>query len=101
MQMPSIENKWTTGNILTLVMLVVQILVFGASGVYYAGQQNVRTTALEAGSAEMRRDITATSSRLQASELNYGRLDERMISVQALLTSMDKKLETIQMQREP
>jgi len=101
MQMPTIENRWTTGNILTLVMLVVQILVFGASGIYYAGQQNVRTTTLESGSVEMRRDITSAMTRLQASELNYGRLDERMISVQALLTSMDKKLETIQMQREP
>ena len=35
MQMPTIENRWTTGNILTLVMLVVQILVFGASGIYF------------------------------------------------------------------
>ena len=101
MQMPTIENRWTTGNILTLVMLVVQILVFGASGIYYAGQQNVRITALEAGAVEARDKIAATANRLQVSEMNYGRMDERLISMQSILTSMDKKLETIQMQREP
>ena len=84
-----------------MLMLLVQIIVFGASGVYYAGQQNVRTSTLENGSIEMRRDIASAMTRLQASELNYGRLDERLISVQAILTSMDKKLETIQEQRVP
>tara|TARA_R110002051_G_scaffold294642_1_gene360125 strand:+ start:699 stop:1028 length:330 start_codon:yes stop_codon:yes gene_type:complete len=102
--MPRIENRWTTGNLLALAGILIQILVLGGGGLWYASGQEGRIEAIAVAVqtvenrtvneiSQIRRDIANNSSRLQSVELNYGRMDERLISIQQLVVNIDRKLE--------
>ena len=104
--MPKVEHRWTFGNVLALFGMVLQVLVLGGGGVWYASGLEARvaqndkatqqvqisaTTAIE----QIRRDVQSNSNRLQAVEMNYGRMDERLISMQSILVNIERKLEQI------
>ncbi len=102
--MPKIENRWTIGNILALAGILMQILVLGGGGLWYASKQEGRIEAVAVAVrmvdartvneiAQIRRDVATNASRLQSVELNYGRMDERLISIQQLAVNIDRKLE--------
>jgi hypothetical protein len=104
MQMPKVEYRWTLGNVLALLGMLVQLLVLGGGGLWYArglearveesikGQMRIEQMT-DAKLEAMRRDVEAHSSRLGLVEMNYGRMDERLISMQSLLVNIDRKLE--------
>ena len=104
--MPKVEYRWTFGNVLALFGMVLQVLVLGGGGIWYASGLEARvaanveetqrvnsttTSAIE----QIRRDVQANSNRLQAVEMNYGRMDERLISMQSILVNIERKLELI------
>lgn len=104
--MPKVEYRWTLGNVLALLGMLVQLAVLGGGGLWYASklesrvEMNVREQATFSTSTnneitQIRRDVQANSNRLQAVELNYGRMDERLISMQSILVNIDRKLEQL------
>ena len=104
--MPKVEYRWTLGNILALAGMGLQILILGGGGLWYASQLEGRVTGAaaaidavsEATSSELsqiRRDVQTNANRLQAVELNYGRMDERLISIQSIVANIDRKLERL------
>ena len=105
MTMPTIENRWTTGNLLTLIALGIQLLGFIIGGTWFASelQGSVAEVVKSADGnkqqiVEIQREVQRQSIRLQASENNYGRMDERLIAMQNILVSIDRRLEQL---REP
>jgi hypothetical protein len=54
MNMPVIENKWTIGNVLVLVAMVVQAIGVGAGGLWYASSLDARISLGQAASVETR-----------------------------------------------
>lgn len=102
MNMPKIENRWTTGNILALVALLIQLIGFGVGGVWFASnlQASVDDVVKSADNnrsqiIEIQREVQRQNSRLQAQEHNYGRMDERLIAMQNILISIDRRLEQL------
>ena len=104
--MPKVEYRWTLGNVLALVGMVIQLAAIGGGGLWYASklENRVNTAVREQASyssttsaeiTQIRRDVQANSNRLQAVEMNYGRMDERLISMQSILVNIDRKLEQL------
>lgn len=104
MSMPKVEYRWTVGNLLTLGAMCIQLAALGGGGLWYASKlenrvelsvsnqanfSNSTTTEIQ----QIRRDVQGNTNRLQAVELNYGRMDERLISMQSLLQNIDRRLE--------
>ena len=105
MTMPTIENRWTTGNLLTLIALGIQLLGFIIGGTWFAGELQASVAEVVSTAdgnkqqiVEIQREVQRQSIRLQASENNYGRMDERLIAMQNILLSIDRRLEQL---REP
>ena len=102
MRMPPIENRWTTGNILTMALLLLQLLVLTAGGVWSLGRteslierNSERITQNTVDIVEVERNQRAIEATVSASVTQYGRMDERLIAMQAMLLSIQTQLERI------
>ena len=102
MYMPLTENRWTTGNILTLALLLLNMLVLGGGGFWAMGKteslierNSERIDQNATDIAEVERNQRAIEATVSASVTQYGRMDERLIAMQAVLLSIQKQLERI------
>jgi len=102
MHMPLTENRWTTGNILTLALLLLNMLVLGGGGLWAMGKteslierNSERIDQNATDIAEVERNQRAIEATVSASVTQYGRMDERLIAMQAVLISIQTKLERI------
>lgn len=104
--MPHIENKWTIGNVVAVIGIMMNMVVLGGGGVWYASQQDARVSSVEGNLERIEVDFTKAMTsanetardnavRIRSVELSYGRMDERMISVQTVVNSIDRRLEAI------
>jgi len=93
--MPDIENRWTVGNILVLFGIAVQMLVLGGGGLWYARSIESRVEANESAVISIQGRQREMAQQLRTSEANYGRMDERLIAMQAILIKVDRRLEKI------
>ena len=102
MRMPLVENRWTTGNILTMALLLLQLLVLTAGGVWSLSKteslierNSERIVQNAADIAEVERNQRAIEATVSASVTQYGRMDERLIAMQSMLLNIQTKLERI------
>jgi hypothetical protein len=119
MNMPAFDNRWTTGNLLTLGGLGLTILSIGVGALFFvwslrddiratrdtsraevAAMREATLAMIEADRARLARidadmkDViaaaTAREARVRALELGAGRIEERLISIQAALGRIEK-----------
>jgi hypothetical protein len=119
MNMPAFDNRWTTGNLLTLGGLGLTILSMIVAASFGWAQMEARTDVIRASmAAELQamrentlamveadrarlaridadmKDVidaaTAREARVRALELGAGRIEERLISIQAALGRIEK-----------
>lgn len=119
MNMPAFDNRWTTGNLLTLGGLGLTILSMIVAASFGWAQMEGRTEVIRASMAaetqamrdatiamveadrarlaRVERDLqdvvsaaTAQAAQVRALELGAGRIEERLISIQAALERIEK-----------
>ena len=102
MAMPVIERRWTVGNALTIAALALQGLALFGGGVWFYSHtvtniqtnfESIQRNTLEISKVEnAQKDIQA---RISFSEAQYGRMDERLIAMQAVLMKIDRQMERL------
>ena len=106
MNMPRLEYRWTMGNALTIFALALQVIVLAGGGLWYASKLESR---IDANTAEFRANGKITDAKverllneqklhaqqIQSSAADYGRMDERLIAMQAILLKIDQTIERI------
>ena len=106
MDIPILEYRWTMGNILTIIALALQVVVLAGGGLWYASKLEGR---IDANTSEFRTNGQITDKRvesiineqklqaqqIQSSAADYGRMDERLIAMQAILLKIDQTIERI------
>jgi hypothetical protein len=99
-QMPAIENKITTGNLLTIAaMLIGGAVAWGAARADIAAIKDRVISveiAAERSRAERQATLAGQETRLRAVEASQARSDERFNSVLAILGRIEARLERIE-----
>jgi len=102
MPMPIIERRWTIGNVLTIASLALQALALFAGGVWFYSNtvtsiqsnfDSIQRNTLEISKVENVQK--AIQTRISSSEAQYGRMDERLIAMQAVLMKIDRQMERL------
>lgn len=83
---PRFENMWTIGNIITIISMVVAGLT--AFIQVRADVQQLREIVME-----LKADNAAEEVRLRSVELGFGRVEERLVSMQTLLQQLVNRQE--------
>lgn len=78
---PRFENMWTIGNVITIVGMV-------AGGIVAFVQVRSDVQQLREMVIEMKADNEAEEVRLRALELGFGRVEERLVSIQTTLQQL-------------
>lgn len=78
---PRFENMWTIGNIVTIVGMVI-------GGIVAFVQVRADVQQLREMVVEMKSDNDSEEIRLRALELGFGRVEERLVSMQSLLQQL-------------
>ena len=95
MTLPVIENRWTTGNILTLAAIIVQLAVLSFGGIWYQSKIDERIQKNAKDILVLEDNQKSIRSRIESSEAQYGRMDERLIAMQAVLLKIDRQMERL------
>lgn len=100
MNLPVIENRWTTGNLLSLaglaLAMVVYILNFNVAmtrmdeGLAQARAADLRQ---EAEIAAIRREAASTEVRIRAVEMGWNRTDEKLLNIISAVQRIERILE--------
>jgi hypothetical protein len=98
--MPTVENKITTGNLLTIAaMLIGGAVAWGAARADIMSLKDRVISvelAAERSRAERQAAIAGQETRLRAVEASQARSDERFNSVLAILGRIEARLERIE-----
>lgn len=92
MTMMKFENVVNWGNIITLA-------VMGVGGLWAFSKVQAEVTYMREAVVEMRRESDATEVRLRTLELGFGRVDERLVSIQNDIQRLLRQAETDIQQR--
>ena len=106
MEMPRFDYRWTIGNILTIAALALQVLVLAGGGFWYASMLEARidanTVAIRTNGRisdrqfdEVMAEQKSQAQQIQSAVADYGRMDERLIAMQAILLKIDQQIERL------
>lgn len=91
-QLPRFENTWTFGNTLTLLLMII-----GGAGIYSDINASIRVQEqaviqYREDLAEIRASASDNDGRIRALELGAGRIEEKLLSIDAALSRIEVAL---------